>query len=131
MMSIVHPRLFVHIGKILPLRCTIRQHDGTLEDSGQPTKGDEHYQDVAGAVDIPCRRAPLIQERPTSYEQHSPHVVRSITKFHIMLAGYYPQIHSDHRAYIGQEVHNIVSVEHSGDNSVTRIRTEITGPRND
>jgi hypothetical protein len=129
-MALVHPRLFQSLTRHFTSKCTIQRHDGTKNLSGGLDNADEHWVNVEGMVDIPCRVAPLILARPTASERRLTNVNGATSEFQVVLLGEYAIGSTGRRAKIDGLIHNITGLE-GAPGVYTRIRTERTVPARD
>jgi hypothetical protein len=88
-----------------------------------------NWTNVAGLEAVPCRVAPLIEDRPASREDRREYATVGRTELHIALRGYYPTINSSgHRFLVDGVRYNITAVEHDGNKKRTRLRVELVKP---
>ena len=107
-----------------PSRCTIRMQTVVV------VKGQATYETSDLIVDIPCRVAPDILERPTDSEKPGQPFVYTSIRRRVALARYVPQIqaHTQMTAVIDGTEFNILGVEHDGNKTYTRLRVELVSP---
>lgn len=86
-------------------------------------------QNIPGLVEIPCRLASLVKERPTGDLTRGGMVQEYHERRHCVLQGYHPEIRSDEmQAVIDGVIYPIRAVEHDGNRVNTRIKLEVVRP---
>lgn len=115
--------------------CTIVVSPGVFGDSGAPDPT-APYTPVEGLTLIPCTSPPLSYGKSVQ-----PSELKSLVEImdrdmlHVLLAGYFPAITTNHRAVIGKsdgmggiaspETYDIVGVEWDSQNRLTRLAVQL------
>lgn len=84
---------------------------------------------IEGWIDIPCRIAAIIRERPTDDESRTPELIEDYRRRHLKLNIYAPDI--DPREMVADvdgEIFEIRGVEHDSEYFSTRLRLEVLRP---
>ena len=116
-LAIIDGRLLTANADFFPSTCTIQDFTEALDAAHQPIKT---WADLAGHIDLPCRKAP---GRGDEYKR--PDQTYAINVSIIEIAGYYSTIEETYRVEIGTDYYDILLVEHDGSSKLTRITAEI------
>jgi len=116
-MTIIHGALLEAEADFFPSTCTIQDFTTTLDAAHEPIKT---WVDLAGHVDLPCRKAP---EKGGEYKRPDQTYATNVSI--IEIAGYYNTIEETYRVKFGTDYYDILLVEHDGSSELTRITGEI------
>lgn len=108
-----------------PSLATVKYHDGTRLPGGKLDDSPGHWMNLAGHVNLKCRVAPIVKERPTGREDRNQRLEVGIQDEHLVFQGYYPGIKRNHRIVLddGRDF-NVIDVDHDGNKVLTRLRIE-------
>lgn len=127
--GIVDPRMSLRLDSAWTTTATIQLILTQTSDANQEVPIPTGAQNIPGLVEIPCRLASIVKERPTGDLTRGGAVEEYHERRHCVLCGYYPQIRPDDmQAIIDGVVYPIRSVEHDGSQINTRIKLEVVRP---
>jgi hypothetical protein len=109
-----------------PSLCTVKSRSVTQSGSGQPVA--TYATSLVNHVNLPCRLAPYIKERPVSGEERRSTGTFVTDTFHCLLFGYQPLITEEMHAVIDSVEYGILAVQHDGGLAMTRLRVEKIRP---
>ena len=129
MRTLIDPRLRASLQDDFPSRCTIQNVVHVVSMANQEVPDPASATDVAGLVNIQCRIAPLIEQRPTDNENLPSDIQELYVQRQCKLNGYFPSITPrSMQAIVDGVAYIIRGVEHDGARFSTRLRLEISTP---
>src|SRR5688572_25395904 len=97
-------------GIVYPSLCTVKVPSTTQDpNTGQPVR--EWPTDLAGVIDVPCRKAPFIEDRPSNREVRENQQTTQFTQAHVIMKGYFSTILPEMRAVVDGVAYDILGVE--------------------
>jgi hypothetical protein len=105
---------------LLSSLATIQQRTNTVSATGQPNLST--WNNIADLVDIPCQFSIQRPAMPNpSATVRMPQQVDTLTQYHVLLNGYYPQILQEHQAVVNGTAYEILAVEPDSQQTMTRL----------
>lgn len=117
---LVDPRMLSRLGMFFNTTCTIQQTTETRDAAGGVVNT---WANVTGLVNLNCRRAPASTARTNEMKLESLTYTANVQT--IMIAGYQPTITPKMRVRCDGLVLDILSVEHDGEQEMTRLACQI------
>lgn len=112
---------------------TVRQATNIPDVVGQVDLTSAGFADIAGAVAVPCMRAPISPARIYADETKFQNSVESLNVFHLLLDGYYAQVPEAEaslatlQAVVDGVTHEVLGVESDSQKTMTRLKIRQVG----
>lgn len=117
---LVDPRMLAKLGSFFNTTCTIQQVTETRDSAGGVVLT---WANVTGLVGLTCRRATASTARTSEIKLES--LTYTVNVQTIMISGYQPTITPKMRVTCDGLVFDILSVEHDGEQAMTRLACQI------
>jgi hypothetical protein len=105
---------------LLSSLATIQQRTNTVSATGQPNLST--WTNIAGLVNIACQFSIQRPAMPNpSATMREPQQFDTLTQYHVLLDGYYPQILQEHQAVVNGTAYEIMAVESDSQQTMTRL----------
>lgn len=116
-MPLIDGRMLAALGDFFPETCTIQEYSETNDAAHQPIKT---WSDLAGHIDLPCRKAPA-----KGAEYKRPDQTIAVNVNIIEIAGFYNSINVKNRVVLDSTNYDILDVEFDGNSKLTRLSVEV------